>query len=50
MPERLQEFEQVAIEGLKEIKQEFKETIHLKAGDRTAKSDPPEAEVSKDRH
>jgi len=49
MPERLQEFEQVAIEGLKEIKAEFKETIHLK-GDRTAKSDSPEAKVSNDRN
>jgi hypothetical protein len=43
MPERLQEFEQVAIEGLKEIKQEFKETIHLKAADRAAKSDSSES-------
>jgi hypothetical protein len=34
MPERLQEIEQVAIEGLKEIKEEFKETIHLKTTDR----------------
>ena len=42
MPERLQEFEHVAIEGLKEIKQEFRETIHLKAAERTAKSDSPE--------
>jgi membrane-associated protein len=44
MPERLQEFEQVAIEGLKEIKQEFKETIHLKAGDRASKSESSETE------
>ena len=42
MPERLQEFEQVAIEGLKEIKQEFKEKIHLKT-DRAAKSDSSES-------
>lgn len=44
MPERLQEFEHVAIEGLKEIKQEFKETIHLKT-DRTSKSETPENTV-----
>jgi membrane-associated protein len=44
MPERLQEFEHVAIEGLKEIKQEFKETIHLKT-DRTTKSETPENTV-----
>jgi len=47
MPERLQEFEHVAIEGLKEIKQEFKETIHLKAGERTTKSDSPESTSNK---
>jgi membrane-associated protein len=47
MPERLQEFEHVAIEGLKEIKQEFKETIHLKAAERTAKSDSPESPSNK---
>jgi hypothetical protein len=42
MPERLQEFEQVAIEGLKEIKAEFKETIHLKGAERGSKSDSPD--------
>jgi len=41
MPERLQEFEQVALEGLKEIREEFKETIHLKS-DRGMKSDTAE--------
>ena len=47
LPERLQEFEQVALEGLKEIKQEFKETIHLKAAERAGKADPPESTSNK---
>ncbi|HEV8588366.1 MAG TPA: DedA family protein [Pyrinomonadaceae bacterium] len=42
MPERLQEIEQVAIEGLKEIKEEFKETIHLKTTDRGRDGDSTE--------
>ena len=46
MPERLQEFEQVAIEGLKEIKAEFKETIHLKGAERGSKSDSSDTESS----
>jgi len=45
MPERFHEFEQVAIEGLKEIKEEFKETIHLRSPDRGMTSDAPEDTV-----
>ena len=45
MPERLQEFEQVAIQGLKQIREEFKEKIHLKSSDREITSDAPEDAV-----